>query len=358
MIRSRDIPVGSVVGINYGGLRDSAVAIVAPDGEPIFSMALERFSRAKQDGRPPSNLLEQIPWKKISKVAVPARLMNDEGHQTTSSLLSTRLETPIPYGRFEHPKEFNEFIGTIPCEVEYVCHHLAHTASSFWGSGFENVLCLTYDGGIYSNPWFGGLYIADRMDGIRTLDQFNRFYHPDVADLYSFVTALLGFTSNRHEGKITGLAAYGQPSDACRALLQEWFEKNIPIVANATSWLFSFSSEQLPTPWTFDTLIEPYRKAAKDFSREEIAATVQELAEKHVLGLLAEARARGWSGENICLAGGLFANVKINQRIIESGFKNLFVAPPMTDDGTALGAAWHVLSCEKQFSPKPLSSVS
>jgi predicted NodU family carbamoyl transferase len=112
MIQSRDIPVGSVVGINYGGLHDSAVAIVTPDGEPIFSMALERLSRAKQDGRPPNKLLEQMPWEKISKVAVPARLMNDEGHQTTSSILSTRLEVPIPYGKFGHPEEFSEFIST------------------------------------------------------------------------------------------------------------------------------------------------------------------------------------------------------------------------------------------------------
>lgn len=57
----------------------------------------------------------------------------------------------------------------------------------------------------------------------------------------------------------------------------------------------------------------------------------------------------GWTHENICLAGGLFANVKINQRVIESGYQKLFVAPAMTDDGTALGAAWHALSGKPEF---------
>ena len=57
------------------------------------------------------------------------------------------------------------------------------------------------------------------------------------------------------------------------------------------------------------------------------------------------------------MAGGLFANVKINQKVVESGFTRLFVAPPMTDDGTALGAAWHVASRSNNFKPKPLKSM-
>ena len=73
--------------------------------------------------------------------------------------------------------------------------------------------------------------------------------------------------------------------------------------------------------------------------------------------ILENIKNQGWVSENICLAGGLFANVKINQRVVETGFKQLFVAPPMTDDGTALGAAWHALSSEPDFDPKPLSSM-
>jgi glycosyltransferase involved in cell wall biosynthesis len=73
------------------------------------------------------------------------------------------------------------------------------------------------------------------------------------------------------------------------------------------------------------------------------------MAEKHVLDILDRASSLDWTHENICLAGGLFANVKINQRVIESGYKKLFVAPSMTDDGTALGAAWHALSRKPNF---------
>ena len=46
---------------------------------------------------------------------------------------------------------------------------------------------------------------------------------------------------------------------------------------------------------------------------------------------------------NICLAGGVFANVKLNQKIMElSGIKNVYIQPAMDDAGAALGAALHV----------------
>lgn len=353
----QDIPSGSVLGINYGGLHDSAIAIVAPDGTPVFGMSLERVTRNKQDGRPPYSLLEQVPWDRISKVALSSRLANDSNLQSKSALFDVTLRDVRQQTEFQHPETYKEFVRRIPCETVEVCHHLTHTASAYWGSGFENALCLTYDGGVYTNPWFGGLYLADRKRGIEAVDMFNRFFHPNVADLYSFVTAVLGFTPNRHEGKITGLAAYGTPSPACRALISDWYENNIALKNATTSWIFSNEKDLPPIGYVNDARIEPFRKDASRFSREELAATLQEFCENHIVTLLSRARDHGWSGNQICLAGGLFANVKINQRVLEMGFDDIFIAPPMTDDGTALGAAWHVLSTQHGFAPPPMQTA-
>ena len=76
----------------------------------------------------------------------------------------------------------------------------------------------------------------------------------------------------------------------------------------------------------------------------EIAATLQQMTEAHVVEILRRARQRGWSSPRLCLAGGLFANVTLNRRIRDLGFEEVFVAPAMTDDGTAVGAALEVLS--------------
>ena len=60
-----DIPHGSILGINYSGMHDSAIAIVAPDGRPVFALSLERLTRVKQDGRPPYELLKDMQWDNI-----------------------------------------------------------------------------------------------------------------------------------------------------------------------------------------------------------------------------------------------------------------------------------------------------
>jgi predicted NodU family carbamoyl transferase/GT2 family glycosyltransferase len=208
-----------------------------------------------------------------------------------------------------------------------------------------------------NSPWFGGLYKARRSQGIRALDQFSALHYAKVTSLYTFVTALLGYTPNKHEGKITGLAAYGKPTEGSRELLRKWFEEEFAEIESTMEWVFAYNAIHSPMLFINEAKIQPFRDAAECFSREELAATVQEFAEAHVLSLLDKAKELGWESENICLAGGLFANVKINQAVIENGFKHIFVAPPMTDDGTALGAAWHVLSQQPSFNPPPLNSM-
>lgn len=356
MICLPQIPENSILGLNYSGMHDSAIAIVGPDGTPIFACALERLTRVKQDGRPPFVLLEKLPWDRIAKVAISTNQSFVFPSNSESKLLRVRLPSIRNEG-LRHEPAFYDFLESIPVEKEFVCHQMAHAASAFWASGFETALCLTYDGGMSNSPWFGGLYLADRRHGLRVLDQFSALHYAKVTSLYTFVTALLGFTPNKHEGKITGLAAYGVPSDACRTLLHDWFENDSFGIESTMKWVFTHHMDTAPMLLTNDARIQPYRLQAGAFSKEELAATVQEIAESHVLNLLGQARALGWHNENMCLAGGLFANVKINQKVVESGFSKLFVAPPMTDDGTALGAAWHVLSSQQDFSPPKLQSM-
>lgn len=356
MISRGEMPNGSILGINYSGMHDSAIAVVGPDGAPIFACALERLSRVKQDGRPPLAMLEDIPWDRIAKVAISTDQQFNFPLNYESQLLTRRLPQVRNQG-ITHGQPFYDFLDSIPAEKVFVCHQIAHAASAFWGSGFNSALCLTYDGGMNNSPWFGGLYLCDRQKGIVPLDQFSTLHYAKITSLYTFVTAILGFTPNKHEGKITGLAAFGKPTDACRSLLTDWFESDFLSIESTMEWVAVYDPDQVPALNVQQSKMQPYRAAAQCFSREELAATVQEMAEKHVLEILDRAKTLGWTHQNICLAGGLFANVKINQRVVESGFHQLFVAPPMTDDGTALGAAWHVLSAKPSFAPAKLKSM-
>jgi len=351
-------PFGSILGINYSGMHDSAIAIVSPDGTPVFAVSLERLSRVKQDGRTLNKLLNAIPWDRIHKVAISApEFLQEQSSGPNSKLLSTILPQPRLASTMSHDDGFYQALKLIPCKKVFVGHQEAHASSAFWGSGFEESLCLTYDGGMFNDQWFGGLYRCSKANGISPLERFDALQYAKVTTLYSFVTALLGFMPLKHEGKITGLAAYGKPTARCHALLKKWFEKDFYDLEKTFQWIKNYDDIFPPQLIPISNKLQSFRAQIESISKEELAATTQDFSEKHILQILSNARLVGWTSDNICLAGGLFANVKINQKVVESGFNKLFVAPPMTDDGTALGAAWHVISNSEKFRPQSLHSM-
>lgn len=354
----RSIPDKSILGINYSGMHDSALAIVTNEGDLHFAVSLERISRVKQDGRQLTDFFSEIPWERISKVAVSAPENLSSPSSRDSKLLSTQLKEKRFADTLKHGPDFLDALNKIPCEKVFVDHQDAHAASAFWGSGFDEALCLTYDGGMSNDIWFGGLYRCSRSSGIQALDQFDALHYAKITTLYTFCTALLGFMPMRHEGKITGLAAYGVPTTACMDLLKYWFEEDYSGIEKTMYWINTYSDKAIPMLVPSDSQLESYRAQIVGLRREDLAAAVQSFAENHIIGIINRASAQGWRSPNICLAGGLFANVKINQRVAECGFDRIFVAPPMTDDGTALGAAWHLAShSSKRFNPKTLHSM-
>jgi carbamoyltransferase len=146
---------------------------------------------------------------------------------------------------------------------------------------------------------------------------------------------------NRHEGKITGLSAHGETSDELLAIFEHWFSMDFLRVERFAEWKFAYSNSVPPIFLPNYGLLEELKSEITQFSSTTIAATIQKFTEEHVLQLLMMARELNLfrSDEKICLSGGLFSNVRLNQRILQFGFSDIFVAPAMTDDGTALGAA-------------------
>jgi carbamoyltransferase len=76
-----------------------------------------------------------------------------------------------------------------------------------------------------------------------------------------------------------------------------------------------------------------------DFSTEDIAFAIQHLTEKRVCSLIKKYKDQYPEYKNIVVAGGVFANVKINMLVKQIGFENIFVQPAMSDAGLSLGAA-------------------
>ncbi len=356
MLEIPEIPNYSILGLNYSGVHDTTIAIVSPTGEIVFASSLERISRVKQDGRLPSQLLENFPWDRIAKVAVSTHAEVWIPENTRSLVHPSPLQ--IPRNEFlQHGAKFYEYLDTLPAPKKFVCHELSHVSSAFWLSGFEQSLCFSYDGGMFNCPWFGGLYHADLNKGIQPLDRFAASHYAKITSLYTVVTALLGFTPLKHEGKITGLAAYGKPNTRCCEILEDLFYQDYYLMEMMVEWIYPYSSEINPIFMVHEERKKLLIDKFQGISREDIAATLQHISEEHIISILNNALKQGWNYESICLAGGLFANVKINQKIKEFGFKNIFIAPPMTDDGAALGAALYVASKNPGFDSKKVNNM-
>ncbi len=208
----------------------------------------------------------------------------------------------------------------IAAPVRFVNHHLAHATSAYFTSGFADATVVSMDGGGDG----ASSHIYEVRDGrFRRIGYTSAFN--SLANYYAYMTHICGFKAQKHEGKITGLAAYGEPRYV--DLLDTFITFRDGALRNVGGVVFSAAVEALR------------RRLPADWAREDVAASIQLHAERlagqyvlHHLGL--DARA------NVALAGGLFANVRINQCIAEcDGVDRLFVHPGMTDGGLAVGAA-------------------
>ena len=222
-----------------------------------------------------------------------------------------------------------EFGLTAP--VHFLDHHYCHAASAYYTSGYDDALVVTIDGGGDGQS----CRVFDVADGrFRELMSVSSF--DSLGAFYSYVTQICGFKAGRHEGKITGLAAYGAPVyvPELRSLLVQREGR----VENVGRVFFHSAMRALE------------RLLPRDFQHRDLAASVQAYTEEMVAALV-------WywvqkSGRSrVALAGGLFSNVRVNQRVHEiPGVASVYIHPGMSDEGLPVGAA---LAMEQRLSRRP-----
>jgi carbamoyltransferase len=223
-------------------------------------------------------------------------------------------------------------------------HHLSHAASAYYLSGFDECLVVTADGcgdGLSATVSVGS---HGRLRRIREVPA-----DASAGLLYSAVTAFLGFRAHRHEGKITGLAAFGDPAPCYDELIPclrvsddgRTFTRNLP--GNGTARLAAqmkglVSGQFFRNPW-MNCYLQHFNARLKGHSREDIAAAVQRRLEDLFVEYL-QPIVRETGLDKLALAGGVFANVRLNQRLSElDGVREVVIHPNMGDGGNALGSA-------------------
>jgi carbamoyltransferase len=226
----------------------------------------------------------------------------------------------------------------IRAPIEFYDHHLAHAASAYYSSGISRALTITMDGEGDGLSATVSVCNGDHIDRISATDRVN-----SAGYIYAAVTKRCGFKMSRHEGKITGLAAYGNPDLGYQKLKRyvKVVDGRLSLVGlrgNNTFEKMLRRSLQLfgiERPFGAFQLIDK----CSELSDEDLSAAVQRLLEDCIAEIVSY-----WVNKtgirDVVLAGGIFANVKFNQRIGEIDcVDSLFIFPDMGDGGTAYGAA-------------------
>jgi carbamoyltransferase len=333
---------------------DSSVALLH-DARILSFVEEERFNREKHTGVFPTQALRHVldthgldisdldevsfyfkPFRLIASRSaralryLPWSLAQFGAHRPGNALRILAVGPHMRHNSFpaRRPPRFR---------LRYLDHHLTHAASTFYPSPFEEAAILSIDGaGEDITTWFGrgeGTRI-ERRHCVRLPHSFGLFY--------SAVTSYLGFRPWGGEGKVMGLAPYGDP------------ERYYPQMRQVVKWTedgtFAIDLRYVEyhlTGWTrwvspaFDQLFGPRRvpESELDDRHADVAAALQRVIEEAALAMARHLH-RLVPSRNLCLAGGVALNSVMNGRLLREGpFENVFIQPAANDAGAALGSA-------------------
>jgi carbamoyltransferase len=216
---------------------------------------------------------------------------------------------------------------TETARIFFYNHHESHALAALFYTTWDDALLVTADAGgdqvNYSHRHFAGHVLTTIYGGEECL-LTPSLPVDSLGWAYADATAALGFTPFRHEGKLTGLAGFGDPV-AYRALAARF---PVDAAGRVHSDFRDYQDMNAFVTALFAGL-----------SREDAAASIQKLIEETMLLSISRLLERHPS-RHLGLAGGIFANVKLNRRLAEElPLDEIFIFPAMGDEGMPAGGA-------------------
>ncbi|WP_456421853.1 carbamoyltransferase family protein [Thermococcus sp.] len=309
-----------ILGIHDG--HDAGAVLI--DGERIFAVNEERLNRVKK--------FRGFPKLSVKKVLEMANANPED------------VDVIAVAGIFRKQKRLLELEENLKAifgrdfkrKVIFVEHHLAHSASAYYTSGWRNAFAVSIDAA--GDGLSSSVYVARDGEMIRIAQST---YIDSLGDFYASVTELLGFKPMRHEGKVMSLASYGRPAYDLSAIIELnglSFDNHLKAIGvEATRKLAEF----------FGYPFSKAREIANQMKRGKLEGKLQRKAieiaasaQKHLEKLIEELGLE-LGGKNLPLAyaGGVAQNVKANAVLRKIfGDDYLWVFPAMDDGGLAFGA--------------------
>ena len=330
---------------------ETSSACLMRDGEIICAASEERFTRIKLDNSFPTLSIKfclSYAEIKLSEVNVIAYSWSKGFQQnlisnyvqlggrysrdnTAHEIINQRILWEIERDknkRAEFDNWVKSYVDLSKQQVMDFYHHESHAASASFVSSFDDGYVYTSDGrGDFESTT---IYKFDRFAESKLTKIYSSTSIDSFGFFYGRITGLLGFKPMRHEGKITGLAAFGDPFkalDLCKKIINV---KNGEIIANLGDYYRPF----------FAPYSELLKNEINKYSKEDIAAAAQYHLETMMSDLIGYyLKAEKGKNVNLMCAGGVFGNVKVTQKLKEMPqIKSCYVQPQMGDGGLCIGA--------------------
>jgi carbamoyltransferase len=353
-----------ILGINayHGG----ASACLIQDGQLLAAAEEERFTRVKywagfpvqairfvlEAGRITPQDLDHIGISRDPRAHVLKKALFTLSKRPRLDLIRNRLTNAAKVGHLR--SVFSERLGIDPLSLKArfhnVEHHRAHLASAFFVSPFRDAALFSVDGmgDFVSTMWGTG-----KDNKIQVTDAIT-FPH-SLGYFYTAISQWLGFPKYGDEGKVMGLAPYGQPR------YMDEFRRIVRVQRDGTFELdldyFTLWSQGVMMTWDDDEptlgqlfsdklvqlLGEPRTPRTEIHQQhEDVAASLQAMLEEAEFALVRKLQ-RETGQKTLCLAGGVALNSAFNGKVLpQTDFTDIFIQPAAGDAGTALGVCYHI----------------
>jgi carbamoyltransferase len=295
----------------------SASSVLVEDGKIRFAVEEERISRVKAG-------LQYESYPVLSHTVI-----SEKTGISASTADYVVVADPI------HQDFMEKLSGG---KYETIPHHLAHNMSSYFISGMEGkVLSISLDGGGESS--YGRVYLCE--DGEYNLvKRFPMSIQGSISAVWAFTTnSIRGYNPQgepiwrmlKDEGKLMGCAPDGE--------FRENYYNILKSIINYDEGMFYPTNSGPKTRFVID-LLKRKQEFENDKNILDFAHCLQLVTEEVVLKFMDELHRDFPNVKKLCFSGGLFANVKLNQKINELPWvEEIFITPPMGDEGLALGCA-------------------
>jgi carbamoyltransferase len=347
------------LGIN-AAFHDCSASLVK-DGVVIAAAEEERFTRVKHGKRPVPFTVWQLPFhainyclkeagitlKEVDHVAYsydPYMQLGERAENTSITLplepsrnptnewlspwdplmLSYIVNAPrqLASGAPHHLKDrFRGVRHDGPFKWHFVEHHLAHEASAFLASPFDECAVLAMDGRGEKPTTSYGMYRDGRY---QRLKQVNLPH--SLGLLYENITDHLGFLRSSDEYKVMALASFGKPTYVSRFQEIVHYRGEGDYTIEAVDLREMFGEPRL-------------RGGATEQRHMDIAHSLQVVLEETVAKMVDWLHQES-GAKNLVMAGGVALNCVMNAKIRDNGpFERVWIQPAAGDSGTSLGAA-------------------